>query len=55
MESIEESSLMAKEKDMGHLNGTMVKYSKANGKTVPRMGLELGNHPKEIFMRANGG
>lgn len=39
---------------MGHLNGIMGKYLKGVGKMVWKMGLELGNHPMVLFIKALG-
>jgi hypothetical protein len=35
-------------------NGTMVRFSKENGKMAQKMVLEPGNLLKVIFMKANG-
>jgi hypothetical protein len=40
---------------MAHLNGTMAKFLKENGKMELKMALEFGNHQKETFMKENGG
>lgn len=42
------------EKDMEPFSGTMERCSKDSGKMEQKMGMELGNRPRETFMRANG-
>lgn len=45
---------MELEKDMEHFSGTMVRCLKDSGKMGRRMGMEHGNHPREISMRVSG-
>ena len=45
---------MEREVGKGALNGIMEKSLKGNGSRERRMGLEFGNLPEEIFMKASG-
>lgn len=45
---------MELEKDMEHLSGIMVKFSKDSGKMELKMDMELGNRRREISMRVSG-
>lgn len=45
---------MELEKDMEYFSGIMVKFSKDSGRMERKMGMELGNRPRETFMRASG-
>jgi len=53
-EYIEDNLQMDKEKGMELFNGIMDKYSRDSGRMEPKTVMELGNHPRETFIKDNG-
>lgn len=54
MEFTKDTSSTASVRAMGHLSGTMERYSRETGTRVPKMGSEYGGHPKGIPMKGSG-